>query len=381
MSAILRPSSLPKIAICPAYQSRGGSAGGAAERGTLMDQAFRLTVAGQKLLHTPDGEYLELHEVKPDSTGDEVEALDVLPARIAALKDRFPDYDPPGNEVEGTLWTIDRAKLFDDNIVTEERDLYVEIPGLPAGGVADMLFPDISEHGDMKTGQIRNYMEQMAAYALGFMEKYFVSNWRAHLLYCDQKEVVTHDFTYDEAREVVFGLRAATKDPNRQLNPNEYCSWCGLYETCHARRELATRAFAYTNIQERWDVTKDDPDELAAFLLAADFLQDFIKEGKAAALEMIGNGVTVEGWKRVNKKGNEYVDIEAIIARCNKAKLPLGQVLRHLLKSVTGPKARALFEGTDVELPDAVFQRGAGSSYLSKNAAKKKATTKKKSTK
>lgn len=377
-NAILRPSSLPKIAICPAYQARGGEAGGPAFRGTLMDQAFRLTVAGEKLIRTPDGEYLEAHETGPGQRGEEVEALDVLPSRIAALSDKFPDYDPPDDGVEGTLWTIKRAKLFDDNIVTKESELWVDVPHIPSGGVADMLFPDIAEHGDMKTGQIRNYREQMAAYALGFMDRFFASKWRAHLLFCDQKQVVTHDFTYEEALGIVLGLRAAQQDPDRKATPNEYCSWCGLFETCHARRELATRTFAYTNLQERWDTIKDDPEELSAFLLAADALQDFIKEGKAAGVDIIGDGVEMPGWKRVNKQGNEYVDIEAIIARVNKAGLPVGEVLRTLLSSVTGTKARKLFEGTDIELPETVFQRARGSSYLSKKATPKKKTTKEK---
>ena len=44
MSA-LRPSNLPKLAVCPCYESNP-VAGPAAERGTLLDSAFRAELLG-----------------------------------------------------------------------------------------------------------------------------------------------------------------------------------------------------------------------------------------------------------------------------------------------------------------------------------------------
>ena len=44
MSA-LRPSNLPKLALCPCYESNP-VAGPAAERGTLLDTAFRVELLG-----------------------------------------------------------------------------------------------------------------------------------------------------------------------------------------------------------------------------------------------------------------------------------------------------------------------------------------------
>lgn len=346
-NSIIRPSSLPKIAICPSYQSRGGSAGGAAERGTLMDEAFRFAVAG-------DRSY-----------------LDKLEERIAELPNRFPGYTPPGGEVEGTEWTIKRALLISEDVETREENLRVHIPGIVPLGTADMLFPSIGEHGDMKTGQVRNYREQMAAYALGFMDQFFADKWRAHLLFCDQREVVTHDFTYQQAKAIVEETIAAAQAPARKAEPNEYCSWCGLYETCHARRELATRAFAYTNLQERWEQIKDDPEELAAFLMATDALSDFTDEGKRAALAMIEAGAIVEGWKRVSRKGNEYVDAETLVGLAHQHNLTIGQVIR-AFGNLSGGKARELFRSAGADVPDRIFQSHGEATFLAKNARRKK---------
>lgn len=346
MSAILRPSSLPKIAVCPSFQSKGGDAGGPAERGTLMDEAFRHAVAGDSSF------------------------LDTLDERIAALSERFPGYQPePGRAA--TEWTIQAAHLIDSDIETREDHLRVTIAGIPTGGTADMLFPSRMEHGDMKTGQIRNYREQMAAYALGFMDQFFADRWRAHLLFCDQRQIVTHDFTREEARGIVRGVIAEMNAPDRRAVPNEYCKWCGLYETCHARRELAMRAFTYTNIQERWEVIKEDPEELAAFLLAADALSEFVDEGKRAGLSMIEAGAKLEGWKRVSKNGNEFVDAETLIALAQQHKLALGQVVR-AFGNLSGGKARELFTKAGAEVPARIFQRHGSSIYLAKNVTRKK---------
>lgn len=373
-NSIIRPSSLPKIAVCASFQSRGGSAGGAAERGTLMDEAFRLTCAGERLTLTSCGAYLppggECRCGERHTTGKLVDPLEVLEERIEALADRFPGYSPePGREA--TEWTVKRARLISEDIETREDKLRVSVPGIAPMGTADMLFPSLLEHGDMKTGQIRNYREQMAAYAYGFMELFFADRWRAHLLFCDQREVVTHDFTYKEAREIVEGVIAAAQSPARKATPNEYCSWCGLYETCHARRELATRAFTYTNIQERWDQIKDDPEELAAFLGAADALGDFVAEGKQAALALIEAGIAVEGWKRVAKKGSEYVDAETLVALAQQHKITVGQIIR-AVGNFSGSKVRALFKGAGVEVPERIFQTHGGSVYLSKNSRRAK---------
>jgi hypothetical protein len=299
--------------------------------------------------------------------------LESLDDRIEALAEAWPGYTPtPGREA--TEWTVETAMRIDDSVITAEELLHVEIPGLPTGGTADMLFPTKLEHGDMKSGRVRNYMEQMAAYSLGFMDRYFTDRWRAHLLFSDQREIVTHDFTYREAEAVVQGIRAEVNSPMRKATPNEYCGWCVYSTSCHARQELATRVFAYTNIQERWEAIKDDPEELAAFLMAGDCFGDFLAEGKAAALAHIESGTKVEGFKRVSKVGNEFVDMEVLVGLAQQNNLTTSQVIR-AFGSLSGSKARTLFKSIGATVPDRVFQRHGGSVFLSKNPVKKAKAT------
>ena len=47
MSAVLRPSNLPKLAICACFEPNA-DAGPAAERGTKLDGVFRRRVLGEK---------------------------------------------------------------------------------------------------------------------------------------------------------------------------------------------------------------------------------------------------------------------------------------------------------------------------------------------
>ena len=86
-------------------------------------------------------------------------------------------------------------------IITAEDRCKIECLGLT--GTADAWLPELGMSADLKTGQLRNYREQMAAYALGFMDATFRTEWTSHLLFCDQRQLVTHRFTYDEAKALV----------------------------------------------------------------------------------------------------------------------------------------------------------------------------------
>ena len=94
-----------------------------------------------------------------------------------------------------------RAIAGTADIITAEDRCKIECLGLT--GTADAWLPELGMSADLKSGQLRNYREQMAAYALGFMDATFRTEWTAHLLFCDQRQLVTHRFTYDEAKALV----------------------------------------------------------------------------------------------------------------------------------------------------------------------------------
>ena len=94
---------------------------------------------------------------------------------------------------------------------------------------------------DLKTGQIRDYKQQMAAYALGVMQKYKEKKLTCHLVYSKTKEVEKFDLTREEAEDTVYAIVDSVNDPTRSPWPCEYCMWCARKETC-----TALKHFAYT---------------------------------------------------------------------------------------------------------------------------------------
>lgn len=94
---------------------------------------------------------------------------------------------------------------------------------------------------DLKTGQIRDYKQQMAAYALGVMQKTGEKSLTCHLVYSRFKHVDKYDLTLEEAESIVFGIVDSVDDPTRSPWPCEYCAWCDRKENC-----TALKHFAYT---------------------------------------------------------------------------------------------------------------------------------------
>ena len=96
---------------------------------------------------------------------------------------------------------------------------------------------------DLKTGQMRDYRQQMAAYALGVMQKYGDKKLTCHLVYSSSRlrEVEKFDLTLKEAEDIVYGIVDSVNDPTRSPWPCEYCMWCARKETC-----TALKHFAYT---------------------------------------------------------------------------------------------------------------------------------------
>jgi CRISPR/Cas system-associated exonuclease Cas4 (RecB family) len=94
---------------------------------------------------------------------------------------------------------------------------------------------------DLKTGLVRDYRQQMAAYALGVMQKYKEKKLTCHLVYSKTKEVKEFSLTRKEAEDIVYAIVDSVNDPTRSPWPCEYCIWCGRREQC-----TALKHFAYT---------------------------------------------------------------------------------------------------------------------------------------
>ena len=264
----LRPSALPKLALCPCYES-DPNPGPAAERGTHMDAVFRARV-----------------ESKPAPLADNLSAADL----------------------EAVEWAVNvlRAMAGGERQIVDEESCRVHVPQFESPGTADAIVPTKFFHADLKTGAKRNYREQMAAYALGLMEQHFAPSWTAHLLFCDQREVVTHSFTHREASEIVERVVASYRNEAKQPVPCEYCSWCSKALACPARLELATTAMSTTGFD--FSAILSDSERLGRFLTACSVLDDFREKAEDVARKLLGAGKPVPGWKLSKRSSRETID-------------------------------------------------------------------------
>ena len=273
MSA-LRPSNLPKLAVCPCYESNP-VAGPAAERGTLLDTAFRAELLGLE----------ERFVIANKLTADEIAAVSWAVSMVRAMSGR-------------------------ERVLAREDDCRLRV--LDLTGTADAIVPTRLMHFDLKTGVRRNYREQMAAYALGLMGAHFAGDWTCHLLFCDLREIETIRFTYDEAFAVVDAVVKSFNDPAKQQNPCEYCGWCVKADTCEARRAIVAQTLPAADPGFDFDAVVSEPERLGRFLTACAVLDDFRERAKKIATERIKTGGTVPGWRLVTRKGNEFVDCETV---------------------------------------------------------------------
>lgn len=261
MSAVkhewLRPSALPKLALCGHYRGEK-DAGEAANRGTRLDEVFRAIIQKENV-------------------------------SVAELDDA---------ERTAVKWAEATAKALAGSFALEARESELRIEAAGMTGTADLLCEDGRWSADLKTGQIRNYREQQAAYALGFMERYFVDEWTVYLLYCDAEQVETLRFTLESAAECIQDALALY---NGGVPPqaNEYCGWCASRFDCPARRESLGILPDWQSI----DLEKAESVKLRDFVLAAAVAADFVERAREIIKERVCGGEKISGVSLVSKKG------------------------------------------------------------------------------
>ena len=278
MSKEISPSSLPKLAECALFEGAGGTSS-AAERGTAVDVAIRNLISAE----------YDVAIVSEDA-GAIAYGVEEL-TRLAK-----------GSFVE-----------------TREEYLAMAVPGLSKLGTADAVCKAEKWVADIKTGQLRNYREQLAAYALACMEDNFDTSWTAHVVYVDQKLIRSYDFSYEEAQQITKRTIDRATSAEAQPTPCEYCSWCKNYNNCNAIVRQAESAIALIP-----DMTGNSIDAIRQRILAtAESMGAFAKEWKLAEKEIaepvlghlktrLENGDEVPGWKLTSMSGRKFVECGAI---------------------------------------------------------------------
>jgi hypothetical protein len=303
MSAI-RHSALPKLAQCACYESNP-VAGPAAERGTRLDAAFRAMLMAQP--------------VAVELSSDELESVAWAVAKVRELADGAP-------------------------IEADEAKLKVVTPGMTHVGTEDARAAVRLKSFDLKSGSLRSYLEQAAAYSLGNMERDFAQEWTTYMVFCDQREVVEYHFTYEQAEEIVGGVLAAVNDPAKVPTPCEYCNWCRKADKCVARTAPVVDTLAVVESSVSLEAMKSElvanPDRLGKFLQAAAMFEDFVGEVKTAAKDQMATGVVVPSWKLQEEAGREHFDRIAIVRAAIAGKSGLDDLVANLGGKMTGSKFR-----------------------------------------
>ncbi len=259
-TSFLRPSILPKLALCGQYRS--APAGAAAERGTRLDVVFRDAIAG---------------------------------GWKAAGK-----LDPL--ELDAVQWAVDTARALANGSPLESDEEALKIWTLGMPGTGDLLCEELLWSADLKSGQKRNYLEQQAAYALGYMERAFADEWTVYLLYCDLREVETLRFTRESAEAIVRNAiaKGVSGEPP---TVNEYCGWCSNRFTCAPRRE----SLGLVEIGEKALLESLPSELLREFVTRAGIVEEFADEARGILKSRLIQGEKVPGVTLTSKRGSRKV--------------------------------------------------------------------------
>ncbi len=341
----LRPSALPKLWQCPKYEGEK-VAGKYADRGNAMDAVYRAAVKATEVRNVAN------HEVEFTETVHKA----ILAADPTAEADTFAPIS----------WAVLTTHVIasGEKIITDEASLKIECLGMK--GTADAAVPTLDFSIDLKSGEERDYEDQQAAYAGGFMDKYFTDEWHIYLLYCDLRKVVKSTWSRSNAEGTVREVIARVRDPLAVATPCQYCDWCAHRFVCRARLEGVAWWAGKDPETIDWKEELKSPLKLSQFLQLCDIiakdngLRDY---ARGLALEMINAGTDVIGYAKSFRKGTDYVlpnDVGRWIGDLGHA------AVLEAYGRLSADKLRAIWAAKkgDAKFPEEIVQSAPGSTFI-----------------
>jgi Protein of unknown function (DUF2800) len=323
MSKELTPSMAPKLAECAVFVGASG-ASAAAERGTAIDLAIRLAMDG----------------------------------------DTSPIDQLTGDDLTAATWGIETLRRLSggEHVETREEYLAMAVPGLSKLGTADAICKRARWVADIKTGAVRGYRQQLAAYSLACMEDHFAESWTAHVVYVDQQLVRSYDFTRAEAEATTQRWIAEATSADAKPTPCEYCQWCQHFNSCVAITRQAESALALVKTDGRTldEIRAEiaaDPIQMSVFAANWKTAEKHIAEPVIELLKKrLADGEEIPGWKVSTSAGREYVEAAAIVkASENVSKETL---ILALGGKMTGAKFREFCAAGGVEVDETAIKAG-----------------------
>lgn len=325
---MIRASSLPKLALCGQYESAPGSSDAAA-RGTRIDQLMRhMWITGELL-----------------------------------------DREQAQDEIDAAKWAVNQLIRLSENrapVLVDEGKCRVYVPVIEYTGTMDAVCPRQRWLSDLKSGQKHNYREQMAAYALGCMAEHLEQEWTAHLLFCDQREVISETFTFKQARDIVA---AAAGNVGTAPVINDYCGWCAKSLTCPARVDAAGKTLTATasgvpvDQDEGFLAMLADPERLGLFLTRCRTFDDFREAAESKARELLAAGNSVPGWRLQKPRVSEYVEENDVKLAVENGILGISDVIE-AYGSMSASRARKLWSVAGATFPETAVKTKTGAAPL-----------------
>ena len=329
MSKELTPSSAPKLAECAVFVGASG-ASAAAERGTAIDCAIRLAM---------DGDTAPLDQLTAD-------------------------------DLAAATWGIETLRRLSggEHVETREEYLAMAVPGLSKLGTADAICKRAMWVADIKTGQVRNYRQQLAAYALACMEDHFAESWTAHVVYVDQQLVRSYDFTRAEAEQITQGWISEATSADAKPTPNEYCGWCANFNSCKAIVRQAEGALALVKtdgrtVEQIRSEIMADPIQMSVFAANWKTTEKHIAEPVMELLKQrLAAGDEIPGWKLTNPKEKEYIEANTAVETASK--LDAGRAFLIGGGKMSAEKFLELAEELQIENPYQFIKTAAGTKQM-----------------
>jgi hypothetical protein len=155
--------------------------------------------------------------------------------------------------------------------------------------------------------------------------------------------VTTKERVKQFERDLVKAVTAA-QQPDAKIQHGEHCRWCAAKPICPKMTGAVDRALV-TQIKEI------DVDTLGRYLKNADLLEDWIKDLRGLAMQILEKNLPVPGYKLVQKRGQrQWVDE----AKAAKAMLALNVPRHEIYKEelLSPAQAEKVLKKSKVALPD-----------------------------
>jgi hypothetical protein len=215
----------------------------------------------------------------------------------------------PSNERDAVFWAYDYirrvAPLDDHDLISEQRLEIKRGGGVVLEGTPDVVCGDVIF--DLKWRKF-NYSAQMAAYALGLMQKRGSDRVTAHLLFGDGMIYEVLEFSRESAERIVYFILDQVADEYTECRASKYCDWCAKKLYCEILRRHVTAVGQECAVVPLEKLEVVSPVDIARALNIANAVSIWADAVKSKANELAKSGMEIPGYRIVSKSAGREVD-------------------------------------------------------------------------